>query len=248
MPSLTAPSSAVVSFPTTQRWTTGEFERYREGWLRGVLSDPELGNRTKIVNTILFLHINRETGAAFPSYETIAREAAISRPNAIKEVKATVDRGHLVQQPRVRQRGGRNQFDRTGEFFYFPAVNGQAMVSMRHHRTQSVTQSMVSKMAVDGITANGVALQAQGFTAGLPEDSLKESKKAFRGRKEDRRERIVISREDPRWMTHVEPYAKQIIGFMPSRSVHDLSFSHDEWHLIEVLHDKALHEVNGAGR
>jgi len=27
-----------------------------------------------------------------------------------------------------------------------------------------------------------------------------------------------------------------------------LSFSHDEWHLIEVLHDKALHEVNGAGR
>ena len=145
MSSLTPSSSAVVSFPTTQRWTTGEFERYRENWLRGVLADPKLAHRTKTVNSVLFLYINRETGAAFPSYGAIAKDAAIHRRDAIKEIKATIERGHLMRQPRERQRGGVDQFDKSGEWFYFPAVNGQAMVAIRHYRTQSAAQSIVSR-------------------------------------------------------------------------------------------------------
>jgi Helix-turn-helix domain len=71
---LTAPSSNIVVQFTQQFPTWEVFNRWREDWLGGVLADPNLGHRAKTVVTVIYLHLNKDTGGSFPSYETIAKE------------------------------------------------------------------------------------------------------------------------------------------------------------------------------
>jgi hypothetical protein len=112
---LTAPSSNIVvqfnqDFPT---WES--FNRWREGWLGGVLSDRSIGHRARTVATVIYLHLSKKTGACFPGYSTIARCAGISPQNAVAAVNELVAAGHLRKLSRQDQRG----FDTSN--LYFPA-------------------------------------------------------------------------------------------------------------------------------
>jgi hypothetical protein len=118
------------------------------------------------------LYLNRGIGAAFPSYTALAKAAGITRRNAIKEIKTALKHGYVARLPRARQRGGLNQYDERGEFFYFPAIDGQAMVS----QPTPSGGSTVSKTTGDGVSVNEVRSQDQEVTSGTLDITLERKK------------------------------------------------------------------------
>lgn len=113
-------SSIVVEF--TQRFPTWEqFNRWREAWLSQVIADPNIRHRTKTVASAVYLHLNKETGSAFPGYEEIARRAGIHHQNAVVTIEELVAAGYLRKLNRQEPSGG----DTSN--LYLPAVRGGSL-------------------------------------------------------------------------------------------------------------------------
>jgi hypothetical protein len=92
--SATQESSAdVIEFPqdkTQRQHTRGIF-----AWLDQVLDDTELQHPDFKVAYVIAQHINRKSGEAWPSAETIAERARISKPSAIAGRRRLEQRGHI---------------------------------------------------------------------------------------------------------------------------------------------------------
>jgi hypothetical protein len=94
---LTLPSSCVLQFPQPKPKppTWKQFNRWREDWISQILANANINHRAKTVAVVIYLHLRRETGEAFPGYAEIARRAGIRRQNAITAVKQLVAAGYL---------------------------------------------------------------------------------------------------------------------------------------------------------
>jgi hypothetical protein len=99
--SLLTTSSSAVILPFSHKFRTWDaFNRWREQWIRGILADPNIGHRSKTVAVVIYLHLGKDTGSAFPGYEAIGKAAGIDRRSAIAAVKELISAGYLQKLPR----------------------------------------------------------------------------------------------------------------------------------------------------
>lgn len=69
-------------------------------WQRAVLADKSLQSGTKLVILVIGVRLNKKTQAAFPSYNTIAEEASMSRRSVVSHVELAVEAGWLRKEVR----------------------------------------------------------------------------------------------------------------------------------------------------
>jgi len=248
---LTPSSSAeVIPFqPTAQRWQRGEFEQRLYTWRQKFRADPELRHRTKTVLEVINDYVNRGIGAAFPSLSAIAKGGAIDRSDASRETATAIERGYLLKRPRARQRGGVNQYDESGEWFYLPALNGVALMGANHqHRSDYTAQSMLVKSGGDVGENQTVLSQNQRDPRGLSEEHLNLRKKEDflhpNGRLRRPEEYDVYVLPHQKEWDLVQKYAHHEIGFTPRPDRGGFGFSRDQWRLIVARAAAA----NGDGR
>src|SRR5262249_52849006 len=108
-------------------WGKGEFEASKENWHCQLLADRRVTHRQSRIASRLLWYVNRKTGAAFPSFETLAQGTGVLREHVAADMKELSALGYLVREPRQRKRA-RGGFDETGEFFYYPAINGKRAI------------------------------------------------------------------------------------------------------------------------
>jgi hypothetical protein len=88
-----APTSKVLTPPITLSKT--------DAWLRQVLGDGKLPPSVTKVAVSIFLHLNRQTGMAWPAIPTIAQETAMTKRTVHNALNSLQNGGHLA-----RRRGG----------------------------------------------------------------------------------------------------------------------------------------------
>ncbi len=103
-----------------------------------VLLDEHLTPIQFRIYVVIARRANRESASAFPSYETIAKDANISRRSAINGVKALVKAGYLAKRPQESGQGDAtsNLYTISGEgseIFAPRGVPSGGVVQSLHH-------------------------------------------------------------------------------------------------------------------
>ena len=88
------------------------FEKFKEQWLKQVMADKELPLTAFHLCFVISTYMNRkEGGEAYPSLETLAREAGMSRRWVIVLTKHVEDRGHLeIRRSRLGRKNVSNRY------------------------------------------------------------------------------------------------------------------------------------------
>jgi hypothetical protein len=83
------------------------FDAWRDKWSYHARRDPDLAASVKVIMWAIADHLNRKTGTAFPSLQTLARECGLSRSTVVVALKAAEKRGHIHITKRVTKTGRR---------------------------------------------------------------------------------------------------------------------------------------------
>lgn len=85
--------------------TTDTVSRGFYDWRQSLL-DSKIPAMTKLVLLVIHTHMNTKTSSAFPSYDTVAKEASLGRRAVITHIQQAVELGWLRKQSRSRDDGG----------------------------------------------------------------------------------------------------------------------------------------------
>jgi hypothetical protein len=68
-------------------------------WLEIVASDAKAASAARAAIILATKYINRETGEAWPSLDTLAKDLGANRKTAVRALNSLVARGHLAKEP-----------------------------------------------------------------------------------------------------------------------------------------------------
>ncbi|MBK8136704.1 MAG: helix-turn-helix domain-containing protein [Chloroflexi bacterium] len=116
-----------------------------------VLLDEHLTPIQFRIYVVIARRANRESASAFPSYETIAKDANISRRSAINGVKALVKAGYLAKRPQESGQGDAtsNLYTISGkgsEIFAPRGVPSAKVVQSLHHVSAGIEPQAVQDL------------------------------------------------------------------------------------------------------
>jgi hypothetical protein len=98
----------------------GDFERWRDGWLRAVLSDRAAGSSSKAVAAAISLRLNRKTRNAWPSVRNLDKESGLSKSTVLAALRELEGLGYL----KVNRRWKKHSRERESNV-YIPTIPGR---------------------------------------------------------------------------------------------------------------------------
>ena len=132
--------------------TRDTFAQFKDQWLTQVLGDPAMPSSAKVVATCIALHLNRETGDAFPGAERMAKVCSLPRSSVFKMVNCLKDAGHLE----VTSGGGRCHSNRYRPLLKSSAPNANAEQNRPNPRTVSGSQTVCNSGRFTGTKPCGI--------------------------------------------------------------------------------------------
>lgn len=82
-----------------------------------LMYDPKLSMSERMVMIILYSYTNAHTNTAFPSYQTIADRAAITRSAAIQIVKRLISKEYIIKQENFRKSKAEGKMEQTSNLY-----------------------------------------------------------------------------------------------------------------------------------
>jgi hypothetical protein len=82
-----------------------------------IMYDPNLDMSERMVLIVLYTYTNAHTNTVFPSYQTIAERAAITRRSVIRIVERLIEKGYIIKQKNFREAKTKGKIEQTSNLF-----------------------------------------------------------------------------------------------------------------------------------